>query len=313
MIKSIMSKRILRIATRKSPLALWQANHIADQIKKICPELVIELLPIVTSGDRFLKDKLQEIGGKGLFVKELEEALLSNQADLAVHSMKDVPAEFPEGLVLATICKRHHSGDAFVSNHFACLNDLPPNSIVGTSSLRRQSQLLALRPDLQVESLRGNIHTRLDKLDKKQYDAIILAVAGLQRMGLHDRVREIMSPQQLLPACGQGALGLECRMQDQWLQTLLKPLNDSDSALCVRVERDVNARLGGNCHVPLAVLCEIGTNQQLHLQARVLSLDGSIIIEDWQKGSREDSQKMAEQCADNLLKNGAAHLLAQSL
>lgn len=308
-----MSKRTLRIATRKSPLALWQANHVAGLLQKLWPELAVELLPMVTSGDQFLKDKLQDIGGKGLFVKELEEALLSNRADLAVHSMKDVPAEFPHGLILAGICKRHHPGDAFVSNRFSRFEDLPLNSIVGTSSLRRQSQLLALRPDLQIIPLRGNIQTRLKKLDEEQFDAIILAVAGLQRMGLNDRIREIINPQQLLPACGQGALGLECREQDQWLQELLNPLNDDNSALCVTVEREVNARLGGNCHVPLAVLCEINDHQQLSLKARVLSLDGGTCIENMQLGLREESQLMAERCALNLLANGAAQLLAQAL
>lgn len=308
-----MSKRILRIATRKSPLALWQANHIASQLKLLWPQLEIELLPMVTSGDRFLKDKLQAIGGKGLFVKELEEALLAKAADLAVHSMKDVPADFPKGLMLASICQRHHSGDAFVSNHFSAFQDLPLNSRVGTSSLRRQSQLLALRPDLQLSPLRGNIQTRLEKLDQNRYDAIILAVAGLQRMELDDRIGEIMDQQQLLPACGQGALGLECRADDAWLLELIKPLNDVDSALCVQVEREVNARLGGNCHVPLAVLCELDSNQQLVLRARVLSLDGSIVIEDKQSGTRDQSHLIAQQCAENLLANGAAQLLAQAL
>ncbi len=209
-----MAIETLRIATRKSPLALWQANHIADLLKQHWPLIKIELVPMVTSGDKFLKDKLLITGGKGLFVKELEEALLTGQADIAVHSIKDVPATFPEGLALAAICKRHNPLDAFIAKRHKTLQDLPAGSVIGTSSLRRQSQLLALRPDLEIKVLRGNINTRLDKLEAGEYDAIILAVAGLERMGMQASITEILSDELMLPACGQGALGIECRTED---------------------------------------------------------------------------------------------------
>lgn len=305
-----MFKRPLRIATRKSPLALWQAEHIGQKLQERWPELQFELVPMLTSGDRFLKDKLLEEGGKGLFVKELEEAILDGKADCAVHSLKDVPAFFPPGLQLACIFKRDNAQDALVSNQYPQLSILPLNSIVGTSSLRRGSQLLALRPDLQIKLLRGNIHTRLRKLDEGQYDAIILAVAGLQRMELGARIGEIMSLQIMLPACGQGALGVECRSDDEWTKDLLKPLHDEQTNLCVSTERKVNALLGGNCHVPLAVYCQ-QKQQQLHLHARVLAADGSQVIEHEVMGSIEKSIDIAQQCVEALLQQGAQTLLAQ--
>lgn len=307
-----MAIETLRIATRKSPLALWQANHIADLLKQYWPLLKIELVPMVTSGDKFLKDKLLLTGGKGLFVKELEEALLAGEADIAVHSMKDVPATFPEGLALASICKRHNPLDAFIAKRHNRLQELPAGSIIGTSSLRRQSQLLALRSDLEIKVLRGNINTRLNKLEEGEYDAIILAVAGLERMEMQASITEILSDELMLPACGQGALGIECRAEDSDIKKLLTPLNDPLSALCVHSERHVNALLGGNCHVPLAVFCTVQSNQQLLLRAKVLTTDGQTVIQDSQSGPQSQAIAIADTCAKALLAKGAGKLLSLS-
>lgn len=304
-----MLPKILRIATRKSPLALWQAEHVRQKLLSHWPDLNIELVPMLTSGDKFLKDKLLTLGGKGLFVKELEEALLDNRADFAVHSMKDVPAAFPRGLSLAVICERDNPFDAFISPDYANLNQLPRGAIVGTSSLRRQSQLLARYPDLKIKTLRGNIQTRLEKLHEGDYQAIILAAAGLERMGMHETIRELLDASVMLPACGQGALGIECRTEDEDLQTLLAPLNDPLTAICVKAERQVNALLGGNCHVPLAVFCEPQEANQVHIQAKVLSENGKICIEDQQSGRTDDALILAQQCAEQLLRKGALDLL----
>lgn len=307
-----MTPKILRIATRKSPLALWQAQHIAKLIKGHWPKITIELLPMVTSGDKFLKDKLLALGGKGLFVKELEEALLDKRADLAVHSMKDIPASFPEGLGLAAICQRDSPFDALVSKDHKNLKDLPAGSIIGTTSLRRQAQLLALRPDLKIKALRGNINTRLAKLAADEYDAIILAASGLERLAMQTSISEILAEELMLPACGQGALGIECRMDDLATQELLAPLNHSLSALCVNAERYVNALLGGNCHAPLAVFCKAIDDKNLLLSARVLKADGSALIEDSRQGPQIEAHAIAEACAQALLSKGADKLLAQN-
>ena len=304
-----MPKLTLRIATRKSPLALWQATHVGELIKNHWPHVAIELVPMLTSGDRFLKDKLQALGGKGLFVKELENAILENRADLAVHSMKDMPAFLPPGLRIAALCKRDNPLDALVSRKYANVASLPAGSIIGTASLRRQSQLLALRPDVIIKSLRGNIHTRLSKLENGEFDAIILAAAGLERMTLDENIREIISDEQMLPACGQGALGIECRDSDSKIRELLAPLHDSHTGLCVDTERRVNALLGGNCHVPLAVYCTHDNNNQLLLRARVLTLDGKTCLSDSQTGALKDAAQLADKCADNLLNKGARKLL----
>lgn len=305
-----MNQRILRIATRQSPLALWQANHVREILLKQWPEMHIELLPMVTSGDKFLKDKLLASGGKGLFVKELEEALLNKQADIAVHSTKDMPADLPPGLSLSAICKRHNPFDALVSNQYSGLDSLPQGAIIGTSSLRRQSQLLAYRSDLQIKTLRGNINTRLAKLDAGDFHAIILAASGLERMGLEKSITEILSEDIMLPSCGQGALCIESRTDDQDILEIIKLLNDPVSALCVQTERDVNARLGGNCHVPLAVFCSPTATGQLLLKARILSLDGLEIIQDSRSGTMDQSSLLAKQCTQALLANGAAQLLS---
>ncbi len=306
-----MRSKTIRIATRKSPLALWQANFIRAQLLRRWPFIEIELLPMSTSGDKFLKDKLLAIGGKGLFVKELEEALLEGRADLAVHSMKDVPVVFPDGLSLAVICARDNPLDAFVSNTCESLESLQLGAVVGTSSLRRQSQLLALRPDLEIKALRGNIHTRLDKMDQGEFDAIILAAAGLERMGMQGRIRERLSPETMLPACGQGALGIECRVDDEDILKLLQPLNDPLTALCVETERRVNALLGGNCHTPLAVYCRPLDASNLLLSAKVASADGCQVIHQHQQGPDSAAVALAELCVDALLAGGADRLLSE--
>lgn len=305
-----MNIKTLRIATRQSPLALWQANHVRDLLLAQWPMLKIELVPMTTSGDKFLKDKLLAVGGKGLFVKELEEALLDKRADIAVHSSKDMPAEFPEGLSLVAICKRDNPFDVLVSKHYNSLQDLPPNAIVGTGSLRRQSQLLAYRSDLHIKPLRGNINTRLAKLASGEYQAIILAAAGLERMGFTEAIREQIPEHIMLPACGQGALAIECRTDDQETQTLVAGLNDPTSAICVHTERQVNALLGGNCHVPLAVFCAPIAANQLMLRAKILNEDGTQILSNQQTGAPEDAAQLAKRCSQELLAQGGAELLA---
>jgi len=304
-----MSPKHLRIATRQSPLALWQANYARTKLLEYWPSLTIELLPMTTSGDRFSDKKLLDIGGKGLFVKELEEALLDGRADLAVHSMKDVPATFPKGLVLDTIFARQSPTDAFVSNQFPSLASLPEGAVVGTSSLRRESQLLAFRPDLIIKPIRGNVGTRLKKLDTEDYAAIILATAGLERLGLDTRIQETLPITLMLPSPGQGALGIECREDDTELKQLLEPLHDAHSALCVQAERTVNAMLGGTCHTPVAVYCRELQNKQLSLDALVASADGTTIIRDTRLGTPDEALQLAELCANALLSQGAAALL----
>lgn len=307
-----MHPKKIRIATRQSPLALWQAHCIRDHLLSHWPDLTVDILPMVTSGDQFLKDKLWATGGKGLFVKELEEALLDKRADMAVHSMKDVPVAFPDGLVLAVICARSNPLDALVSTLYPTLALLPLGAVVGTSSLRRQSQLLALRPDLDIQALRGNIHTRLEKMDKAGYHAIILAAAGLERMGLQSRIRECFSPEVMLPACGQGALGVECRVDDDAMRGLLAPLNDPLTACCVQTERQVNALLGGNCHTPLGVYCKPLDGSNFLLRAKVASADGQQVIEQHQQGPQDKADQLALRVVQGLLANGAGALLGES-
>ena len=246
-----MLEKTLKIATRQSPLALWQANYVKDRLQQQYPDLTVELVPMVTKGDVILDSPLAKIGGKGLFVKELENALLNKEADIAVHSMKDVPMQFPEGLGLAVICQREDPRDAFVSHSYRTFTELPQGAVVGTSSLRRQCQLKALRPDLDIRSLRGNVGTRLSKLDNGDYDAIILASAGLIRLGLADRIASFIDIEQSLPAAGQGAVGIECRTDDVQVQALLAPLADAETTYCVRAERAMNNHLQGGCQVPI--------------------------------------------------------------
>jgi hydroxymethylbilane synthase len=304
-----MLDKVLRIATRQSPLALWQAHYVKDRLMACHPGLQVELVPMVTRGDVILDTPLAKVGGKGLFVKELELALLENRADIAVHSMKDVPVEFPEGLGLTTICEREDPRDAFVSNHFDSIDALPKGSVVGTSSLRRQCQLAADRPDLVIRSLRGNVGTRLGKLDNGDYDAIILAVAGLKRLGLEDRVRQALSPEQSLPAVGQGAVGIECRLDDERTHALLAPLNHADTAVRVCAERAMNTRLEGGCQVPIGSYAEL-SNGEIWLRALVGAPDGSQMVRGERRGPAEDAEKLGISLAEELLNNGAREILA---
>jgi len=304
-----MSEKILKIATRKSPLALWQANFVKDALEVANKGLVVELVTMTTKGDKILDSPLAKIGGKGLFVKELEHALLRGDADIAVHSMKDVPMEFPEGLELAVICEREDPSDAFVSNHYASFASLPKGAIVGTSSLRRQCQLKQLRPDLTVLDLRGNVGTRLGKLDAGGYDAIILAAAGLIRLKLGERIREKLSYEDCLPAGGQGAVGIECRVGDSRTHDLVRSLHHDETASRVIAERAVNLRLQGGCQVPIASFAEI-QGDTLWLRALVGAVDGSKILRYEDSASLSKAESLGIDVADNLLAQGAAEILA---
>ncbi|AOA59548.1 hydroxymethylbilane synthase [Acinetobacter larvae] len=298
----------LKIATRQSPLALWQAEFIASALKRLHPDLQVELVRFVTQGDKILDTPLAKIGGKGLFVKELEAALLDGRADLAVHSMKDVPMALPEGLDLAVICEREDPLDAFVSNHYADFDALPQGARLGTSSLRRRCQLLKFRPDLDVIDLRGNVGTRLAKLDAGEYDAIILASAGLKRLGLSARIRHGLAADISLPAVGQGALGLECRRDDARVLALIQPLRHLDSEYCVRAERAFNAYLEGGCQVPIAAYATLhGDN--LEIEGRVGSIDGQTLLRSTRRGSYQDAEALGVALAQDLIAQGANDLL----
>jgi hydroxymethylbilane synthase len=301
-------KKILRIATRQSPLALWQAEHVKHLLKKNRPELQIELLGLTTQGDIHLSTALNKIGGKGLFVKELEQALLDGRADIAVHSMKDVPAELPEGLGIIAMIEREDPRDAFVSNEYADLAGLPHGAVVGTSSLRRACQLSAMRPDLDIQPLRGNVGTRLQRLDEGRFTAIILAAAGLKRLGLQARIRDYLAVDTMIPAPGQGALGVECRIDDKQTLDLLKPLNHVETQLCVTAERAMNQRLEGGCQVPLGAHA-ILKNSQLILQGMVGKPDGSLVIRESIIGAAEEAKRLGTQLAEKLLIKGASQIL----
>ncbi len=303
-----MSEQIIRIATRKSPLAMWQAEHVAAELKKAHPGLQVELLGMSTQGDKILDTPLAKIGGKGLFVKELEQGMLAGEADIAVHSMKDVPVELPEGLHLPVIMQREDPRDAFVSNNFNSLDALPEGSIVGTSSLRRQCQLSELRPDLKIAPLRGNVNTRLRKLDEGEFDAIILASAGLIRLGFEQRITSFIEPEQSLPAIGQGAVGIECRVDDERVNALLEPLRHADTAVCVSAERAMNHRLNGGCQVPIAGYA-ILQGDELFMRGLVGEPDGSLLIRAESRGVPQDAETMGVALADELLANGAEPIL----
>ncbi|WP_233112754.1 hydroxymethylbilane synthase [Aggregatibacter actinomycetemcomitans] len=303
-----MTQKSLKIATRQSPLALWQANYVKDLLQQLYPDLNVELVPMVTKGDVILDSPLAKIGGKGLFVKELENALLNKEADIAVHSMKDVPMQFPEGLGLAVICKREDPRDAFVSNSYRTLAELPQGAVVGTSSLRRQCQLKTLRPDLEIRSLRGNVGTRLSKLDNGDYDAIILASAGLIRLGLAERIASFIDVEQSLPAAGQGAVGIECRTDYVAVQQLLAPLADAETTSCVLAERAMNNRLQGGCQVPIGGYAVL-RDGELYLRALVGSVDGSTIIRAEGKSAVENADVLGVQIAEQLLAQGADKIL----
>lgn len=300
--------REIRIATRKSALALWQAEYVKARLEASHPGLKVSLVPMVSRGDKLLDAPLAKIGGKGLFVKELETALLENEADIAVHSMKDVPMEFPEGLGLYCICEREDPRDAFVSNRFDSLDALPPGSVVGTSSLRRQAQLLARRPDLKIQFLRGNVNTRLTKLDAGEYDAIILAAAGLIRLGFGERIRSNIGVDESLPAGGQGAVGIECRTGDSEVHALLACLNHAPTATRVVAERALNKRLNGGCQVPIACYAVL-EGEQLWLRGLVGQPDGTLLLRAEGRAPAAEAEALGVQVAEELLDQGAEQIL----
>ncbi len=304
-----MSASLVRIATRESPLALWQAEYVKARLLKAHPALQVELVPMTTRGDQILDSPLSQVGGKGLFIKELEVAMLEGRADIAVHSMKDVPMDFPPGLGLGAICEREDCRDAFVSNRYATLQELPPGAVIGSSSLRRQCQLRAWRADLQLRDLRGNVGTRLRKLDAGDYDAIILAGAGLIRLGLQQRIRQLLPPSLSLPAGGQGAVGVECRLADGPTIELLQCLHHEPTALCVRAERAMNAKLQGGCQVPIAALAVLENGDSLYMRGLVGSVDGQKILRSEIRGAAHLGEELGEILAEDLLRQGAAALL----
>ena len=302
----------VRIATRESALALWQAEYVKAQLEHFHPDITVVLVPMTTKGDIWLDTPLAKIGGKGLFVKELEVAMLEDRADIAVHSMKDLPVDFPDGLDLEVICPREDPRDAFVSNTYASLSDLPQGAIVGTSSLRRQCQLKAKRPDLDIRDLRGNVNTRLRKLDEGLYDAIILAAAGLIRLKMSERIAQHIEPEEMLPANGQGAVGIECRINDEKIKALLAPLECSTTRIRVLTERAMNKALEGGCQVPIASYSVISADgKDVHLRGLVGAVDGSEIIESEITGPIEQGEALGNTLAQELLSRGADKILQQ--
>ncbi len=303
-----MSKEIIRIATRKSPLAMWQAEYVRDRLLEAHPGLHVELMGMTTQGDKILDSPLAKIGGKGLFVKELEVSMLDGESDIAVHSMKDVPVEFPEGLHLAVICEREDPRDAFVSNNFKSLAELPQGARVGTSSLRRQCQIRALRPDLKILDLRGKVNSRLRKPDEDEYDASFLAAAGLIRLGFNDRITQFIDTDTSLPAIGQGAVGIECRSDDARVNALLAPLNHRPTQIRVLAERAMNNRLEGGCQVPIGGHATLD-GETIHLRGLVGEPDGSKIIRGEVSGPASEAEALGIKLADDLLSRGAATIL----
>jgi len=306
-----MTRKSLIIATRESPLALWQANCVKDRLSVLYPDLDIQLLGMSTQADRKSYQMLHEIGGKGLFVKELEEALLDGRADCAVHSMKDVPMNLPEGLHIPAILERENPRDALVSNRFKSFSELPKGSCIGTSSLRRAVQVLRLRPDLVLKPCRGNVNTRLAKLDKGEYDAILLAAAGLLRLNFDNRIQEYLPLNDFLPQAGQASLGIECRSDDHETSEIVEKLSDKSAFLCLSAERTVCRKLNVGCQTPVAVFAEL-SDQTLLVSAMVASVDAQQIIYSKQSGSKLDAEKIALHVADDLLSQGASAILKSS-
>jgi hydroxymethylbilane synthase len=302
-----MSNR-LNIATRKSPLALWQAEHARARLQALHPHLTVELTTMTTKGDKLLDTPLAKIGGKGLFVKELEQGMLDGRADIAVHSMKDVPVDLPEGLDLPVVLAREDPRDAFVSNRYAAIEALPAGARVGTSSLRRQCQIHAVFPHLTTLTLRGNVNTRLAKLDAGELDALILAAAGLKRLAAAHRITDYLATDVSIPAIGQGAIGIECRADDPEILALIAPLDDAPTHVCVRAERALNARLHGGCQVPIAAHAEI-VDGALHMRAMVGSPDGRRVLRTAGQGSVEHAEALGQQLAEDLLAQGADEIL----
>jgi hydroxymethylbilane synthase len=298
------SRFCVRIATRKSPLAIWQANYVKSKLLEHHPQLNVEIHGLLTEGDKLLTTPLAQIGGKGLFVKELEKAIFERQADIAVHSIKDLPISLPDHLILAAICEREDPRDAFISNQFDSLAALPAGAVVGTSSSRRACQLRALRPDLTIENLRGNVGTRLNKLDKGHYDAIILACAGLKRLGVQSRIREYFNPETWIPAVGQGAIGIECHSDNRQVIDLLKPLNHIPTQLCITAERSMNLALNGGCQLPIAGYATL-ENEQLSVRGLVGDLTTNALIKTQVSGPASCAEAIGKQLAGELLARGA--------
>jgi len=300
----------LRIATRQSPLAMWQAEDLQAKLQTLYPDMNIELVPMVSKGDKILDVALSKVGGKGLFTKELEVAMLEGEADIAMHCIKDLPMHFPEGLDLYTITESENPTDAFVSNKYEHFDQLPQGAVVGTSSLRRQSQILSKRPDLKIEFLRGNVGTRLSKLDSGQYDAIILASAGLIRLEMQERIQHYLDTDMCLPAAGQGALGIECRIKDSHIHELLKPLHHVDTAIRVYAERALIMQLEGGCQVPIAGFAQIN-GSQISMEARVAKVDGSKLYVEHQTHALTNDYSKNVEIATNMGRDMANKLIAQ--
>ncbi|MEM7026688.1 MAG: hydroxymethylbilane synthase [Pseudomonadota bacterium] len=304
--------KTLRIATRQSPLALWQAEHVKQQLQSNHDGLKIELVGMTTAGDRFLEAPLVEAGGKGLFIKELEQAIQAEQADIAVHSMKDVTIDMPEGFILPVIMKREVVQDVLISNEYQTIDDIPQGGVVGTSSLRRQSQLKAFRPDITIRDLRGNVGTRLGKLDNGEYDAIILAAAGVIRLGLSDRISQYIPDELILPAIGQGAVGIECLEDADNVLDLINVLNDEQTSLCVTAERAMSRCLYGGCQLPIAGQATLD-NGTITLHGLVAKTDGSEIIKSSISGTQTDADALGHELGERLLANGADKILKELL
>jgi len=301
----------IRIGTRKSKLALAQSNWVANELKKIYPDLKVEFVKITTKGDKILDVPLAKVGGKGLFVKEIEEALLRKDIDIAIHSLKDVPTQLPEGLEVSVFPKREDFRDALISRNSKGLRDLDKGAKIGTSSLRRQAQIRAFRRDINIESLRGNLDTRLKKLDEGLYDAIVVAAAGLNRLGLSDRVTELISPDIILPAIGQGALGIELRSDDEEIKKILSSIHDEKTSICVRAERAFLLRLEGGCQVPIGALCRFVNENEISLEGLVADEMGNKIIRELLVGSSSEPENLGERLAEIVLKKGADKILQE--
>lgn len=306
-----MTSSTLRIATRKSPLAWWQANYVKQILQNHHPLLHIELIGLLTSGDKHTDVELNQIGGKSLFVKELQTALLENRADIAVHSIKDLSVTPCPGITLAAVCQREDPRDVFIANQYKRWQDLPIGAVVGTASPRRQAQLQAKRADIMPKMLRGNVGTRLDKLDRGEYDAIILACAGIKRLQLSERISQYLEPEEFLPAIGQGALGIECRRSDTQTQALIQCLDHPPSHQCINAERAVNFTLGGDCYTPIGAYARIQADI-LYLDAMVASIDGQLILREHSQGPIADAEQIGADLAKKLLTRGAAQLLNPS-
>lgn len=302
--------KTLRIATRESVLALWQAHYIQAALQQLHPDLAIEIVGMTTTGDQKLEQSLATVGGKGLFVKELEQALLDRRADIAVHSMKDVPADFPAGLELSVICERGDPRDALLTNGQANLLELPQGAVVGTSSFRRQCQIKAMRPDLNIKLLRGNVPSRIKKLEAGEYDAIVLAVAGLERLNLLEKCNYIFPVNEVLPAIGQGAIGIETRCEDAIIKDLVAPLTHRQTWQCVEAERALSHCLGGNCHTPLAGYATM-QNNELTLTGLIGEPDGSQLLQYQMSGLPDKASEIGASVAENLVTQGADKILAK--